>query len=122
VDDHPQNNIGLQYAFQALGMMVVCIDSNAGIADSFSTAGRFDVVITDMYRDAMGSRPAQPEAGLQTVELINADFGNVPVIIYAGNYSAQHATDPVSPPVLANTNNTQKVFDLVLDIASKKKA
>ncbi|MBV8920302.1 hypothetical protein [Bradyrhizobium sp.] len=27
VDDHPQNNIGLQYAFQALGVIVVCVDT-----------------------------------------------------------------------------------------------
>jgi CheY-like chemotaxis protein len=65
VDDHPQNNIGLQYAFQALGMIVVCIDSNSGIGSTFATAGRFDVVITDMYRDAVPERdrPVEPEGG-----------------------------------------------------------
>ena len=120
VDDHPQNNIGLQYAFQALGIIVVCIDSNSSIASTFATVGRFDVVITDMYRDAVRDRPVEPEGGWQTVNIIKADYPNVPVIIYAGTYSAQHANDPVSPPVLANTNDTQKVFDLVFDIAAKK--
>jgi CheY-like chemotaxis protein len=120
VDDHPQNNIGLQYAFQALGMMVVCIDSNSYIASTFATAGRFDVVITDMSRDAVGNKPVEPEAGWQTVNYIKANYPNIPVIIYAGTYSAQHAKDAVSPPVLANTNDTQKVFDMVFDIAAKK--
>jgi CheY-like chemotaxis protein len=120
VDDHPQNNIGLQYAFQALGMIVVCVDSNAAIAGSFATAGRFDVVITDMYRDAVRDRPAEPEGGWQTVKIIKTDYPNVPVIIYAGDYSAQHKDDPLSPPVLANTNDTQGVFSLVFDIALKK--
>jgi CheY-like chemotaxis protein len=120
VDDHPQNNIGLQYAFQALGMIVVCVDSNLAIASAFATAGDFDVVITDMNRDVVGNRPAEPEAGLQTVQIIRADHPNVPVIIYAGRYSAQHANEPLSPPVVANTNNTQKVFEMVFDIATKK--
>src|ERR1700759_4917212 len=43
VDDHPQNNIGLQYAFQTLGIVVVCIDSNEGIQQAFRTSGGFDV-------------------------------------------------------------------------------
>jgi CheY-like chemotaxis protein len=120
VDDHPQNNIGLQYAFQALGMIVVCADSNAAIFGAFTTAGHFDVVITDMFRDEVGSRPAEPNAGLQTIDIVKVNYPKVPIIIYAGKYSAQHASEPVSPPVLANTNDTQKVFDLVFDIASKK--
>jgi hypothetical protein len=73
-----------------------------------------------MYRDAVGDRPVEPEAGWQTVSTIKANYPDIPVIIYAGRYSAQHAGDPVSSPVLANTNNTQKVFDLVFDIAAKK--
>ena len=101
-------------------MMVVCVDSNAAIRDAFVTAVRFDVVITDMYRDAVGGKPAQPEAGLQVVDMIKADYGGVPVIIYAGSYSEQHARDLIFPPVLANTNDTQKVFDLVFEIASRK--
>lgn len=120
VDDHPQNNIGLQYAFQSLGMIVVCKDSNPYIAGAFATAGRFDVVITDMHRDAVSNRPDEPEAGWQTVGIMGGDYPNIPVIIYAGQYSAEHAKDPVSPPVLANTNDTQRVFDMVFDIAVKK--
>jgi hypothetical protein len=54
------------------------------------------------------------------VNIIKADYPNVPVIIYAGKYSAQHANNPVSPPVLVNTNDTQKVFEVVFDIAAKK--
>lgn len=120
VDDHPENNIGLQYAFQALGMIIVCIDSNSYISSTFATAGRFDAVITDMYRDAVRGRPVEPEAGWQTVNIIKADYPNVPVIIYAGNYSAEHANDPVSSPVVANTNDTQEVFDKVFQIAVTK--
>ena len=70
VDDHPQNNLGLAYAFQALGIIVVCVDSNEGIDEAFATAGAFDVVITDIYRDAVGDRRAQPEGGLETVKII----------------------------------------------------
>jgi hypothetical protein len=81
IDDHPQNNIGLQYAFQALGMMFICIDSNASMASSFATAGGFDVAITDMYRDAIRDRPAEPEGGWQTVSMIKNEHPGVPAII-----------------------------------------
>lgn len=120
VDDHPQNNIGLQYAFQALGMVVICIDSNAGINEAFATSGGFEVVITDMYRDAIRDRPAKPEAGLQEVSIIRNQHADVPVIIYAGSYSAAHAKEPVSAPVVADTYDTQRVFTIVADIAKKK--
>src|SRR5262245_38001060 len=33
VDDHPQNNIGLQYAFEALGLTVICIEGDARIPE-----------------------------------------------------------------------------------------
>jgi len=115
VDDHPQNNIGLQYAFQALGMVVICIDSNAGIQEAFTTADGFDVVITDMYRDAIKDRP-----GLQTVDIIRKQHPGVPVVIYAGSYTAAHANEPVSSPVIADTNDTRRVFTIVADIAPKK--
>jgi CheY-like chemotaxis protein len=120
VDDHPQNNIGLQYAFQALGIVVICIDSNEGIPEAFATSGGFDVVITDMYRDAMRDRPADSQAGLQTVSIIRSQHPRVPVIIYAGLYSAAHANEPVSPPVIVDTNDTQRVFKIVADIAINK--
>lgn len=120
VDDHPQNNIGLQYAFQALGVVVICIDSNAGISEAFATSGGFDVVITDMYRDAIRDRPAEPEAGLQTVSIIRSQHSGVPVVIYAGGYSSAHANEPVSAPVIADTNDTQRVFTIVADIAAKR--
>jgi DNA-binding NarL/FixJ family response regulator len=120
VDDHPQNNIGLQYAFQALGMVVICIDSNAGIQEAFATANGFDVVITDMYRGAIKNRPVEPEAGLQTVDIIRKQHPGVPVVIYAASYSATHANEPVSAPVIADTNDTQRVFTIVADIAAKK--
>jgi CheY-like chemotaxis protein len=120
VDDHPQNNIGLQYAFQALGLVVICVDSNAGIRQAFATSSEFDVVITDMYRDATGDRPADPTGGKQTVKIIGSQHPGVPVIIYAGQYSAAHANDPLFPPVIADTNITERVFKMVADIAAKK--
>jgi hypothetical protein len=70
--------------------MVVCVDSNDGISAAFATANGFDVVITDMYRDAVDDRPAEPEAGLKTVSIIKAEHPNVPIIIYAGHYSQTH--------------------------------
>jgi CheY-like chemotaxis protein len=120
VDDHPENNLGLQYAFQALGMIVICLDTNNAILDAFRTAGGFDVVITDMYRDPVRGQPAQPEAGLGTASLIRTNFPTVPVIIYAGGWSAEHANDQLQNPVIAITNNTHRVFDLVTSIARKK--
>jgi CheY-like chemotaxis protein len=120
VDDHPQNNIGLQYAFQTLGMIVVCIDSDAGISASFATAGRFDVVITDIARDGDGTRATDRTAGLKTIDTIKSSYPNTSIIIYSGSFAAQHPNDTLAPPVIAITNDPQKVFDLVIDIASKK--
>jgi hypothetical protein len=124
VDDHPEYNIGLQYAFQALGMVVICIDSNVGIQDAFVTSGGFDVVITDMYRDAVGwKKKAQPEGGLETVSIIRDKYSKVPVVIYASRYATEHAkehaNDPLEPPVIAITNDTQKVFTIVTELAAK---
>jgi hypothetical protein len=78
------------------------------------------VVITDMYRDAVGGSSNQPEGGLETAKIIQADHPDVPVIIYAGRYSQQHGSEPVRAPVIANTNDTEKVFELVTQIARNK--
>jgi CheY-like chemotaxis protein len=120
VDDHPQNNLGLAYAFQALGIIVVCVDSNDGIGEAFATSGGFDVVITDVYRDAVGDRRAQPEGGLETVKIIRERPGSVPVIIYAGSYAASHASDRLQAPVIVITSDPRVVFTGVTEIASKK--
>ena len=121
VDDHPENNAGLSYALQALGMIVVCVGSNDGIADAFAAAGGFDVVITDMYRDAIGSKRAQPEGGLETVQIIKGRSTSVPVIIYAGSYAASHANDQLKAPVIAITNDAQVVLTRVTEIVKAKK-
>jgi CheY-like chemotaxis protein len=120
VDDHPQNNLGLAYAFQALGIIVVSVDSNEGIDDAFATAGGFDVVITDMYRDKVGDKPAQPKGGLESIKIITERHGSVPVIIYAGSYSAEHASDSLEAPVISITNDPRTVFTRVTEIAAKK--
>jgi CheY-like chemotaxis protein len=120
VDDHPSNNVGLSYALQALGIVVVCVDSNRGIDDAFTSAGGFDLVITDMYRDPVGNRPAEPEGGLETVKMVQTHGGSIPVIIYAGSYSAAHANDPLSAPVVAVTNDPRVVFDYAVKVASQK--
>jgi CheY-like chemotaxis protein len=121
VDDHPENNIGLQYAFQALGMVVIAIDSDDGINESFATTGGFDVVITDMARDGLHGKPDQNNAGLNTISIIRANHPEVPVVVYAGSYAAEHQNDPLQPPVIAITNDTQRVFTIVKDIAAKKR-
>jgi CheY-like chemotaxis protein len=122
VDDHPQNNIGLQYAFEALGIAVICIDSNSGIDEAFATAKDFDVVITDMHRDGVRGEPDEREGGLKTIELIHKQHPKVPVIIYAGSYSLAHENEPVSTPVIANTYKTERVFKIVTDIAACRNA
>ena len=59
VDDHPGNNIGLQAAFEAMGLRVVTIECNERIPEAFKVAGGFDVVITDMGRDQLGDQSNQ---------------------------------------------------------------
>jgi hypothetical protein len=103
-------------------MVVICVDSNAGIEDAFATPGQFDVVITDMYRDAVPdrNRPLEPEGGLETVRIIGKQYPEVPVIIYADGWSATHANEQFSKPVVVNTNDTERVFTIVTEIAAKK--
>ena len=86
------------------------MDSNEGIAEAFATAGSFDVVITDIYRDAVGDRRVQPKGGLETVKIIKGQHGSVPVIISAGSYAASHANDPLQAPVIAITNDPRVCF------------
>jgi hypothetical protein len=64
----------------------------------------------------------EPRAGLETVSIIRGQHPSVPVIIYAETYSAAHENDPSSSPVIAITNDTQRVFTLVTDIATKRGA
>jgi hypothetical protein len=78
-------------------------------------------MITDVHRDAVGKRPEEPEAGLKTVQFVRSQHPGVPVIIYSGSYAATHKNDPVVAPVIVNTNDPQRVFDTVTDIAAKKK-
>jgi len=37
VDDHSENNIGFQYAFASLGIIVISIDSNKNLEEAFRT-------------------------------------------------------------------------------------
>jgi CheY-like chemotaxis protein len=120
VDDQPGNNVGLQYAFQALGIIVICVEDTDRIVQAFNSTGGFDVVITDMFRDAVRRKPDQQDGGLKTVETIKNNFGNVPVIIYAGSYSAEHATDNLAKPIIAITNDPQTVFTTVVQMAKQK--
>ncbi|MBB2961876.1 response regulator [Methylobacterium sp. R2-1] len=122
VDDHPENNIDLQFAFQALGIIVICIDSNNGIEQAFEDASNFDVVITDMYRDGLanGSRQTDAEAGMKTVEKIRLSHPSVKIIIYAGSWSASHRSDYLQPPVTLITNYPQEVYNTVVDMAKIK--
>jgi CheY-like chemotaxis protein len=116
VDDHPENNIGLQYAFASLGIVVIAIDTNKNIEEAFRTVGNYDVVITDMSRDL----PRDDEAGLKTIDLIRTMHPDVPVIVYAGFYSSKHKTDKLQLPVVAITNDPSEVFTLVTRIAQKR--
>jgi CheY-like chemotaxis protein len=109
VDDHPENNAGLQSAFEALGMKVVDVKSNDEIGDAFERESRFDVVITDMARD----QPQDLLAGLKTVELIKHRHPGVPVIIYSAAYATAHRGETPVAPVIAITNSPQEVFYLV---------
>lgn len=121
VDDHPENNIELQFAFQAVGIIVISIDSNDGLQQAFQASGEFDAVISDMYRDAVANRrEVQPEAGWQTVKWIAENHLNVPVIIYAGTYAYERRNDPVSAPVVKITNDPQQVFSIITQLATNK--
>lgn len=101
VDDHPEKNVGLTSAFEALGMKVVDVKGNDEIPNAFQREGRFDIVITDMT-----------QAGLKTVELIKRQHPGVPVIIYSAQYAAEHKGDTLPPPVIAITNSPEAVFRL----------
>jgi CheY-like chemotaxis protein len=120
VDPHPANNIGLQYAFQSLGFLVVTIQDNDSIDRAFQTArGNVDVVITNMSRRDEVEGRIDDRAGLKTVELIKSRYPSVPVIIYSGAYGAAHRNE-VAPPIVLTTNVTEDVFKKVVSIASAK--
>jgi hypothetical protein len=115
VDPHPGNNIGLEYAFGALGILVVDINSNGQIEKAFRTAGGFDLVITNMDRD---DDPAGN--GLRTVDIIRDNYPPTPVIIfsagYARSYEAEHKGQKnYPPPILTITYYTDEVFNKVID-------
>jgi CheY-like chemotaxis protein len=123
VDDHPENNIDLQFAFQTLGIVVICIDSNDSLRRAFNDASGFDVVITDIGRDEIGGRrEADPEGGLKTVEMIRNSHPDTKVIIYAGRWAASHRNDHLQAPVIQITNYTQEVYSTVVDLAKEKAA
>lgn len=121
VDDHPENNIDLQYAFQAIGIIVVTVDSNELINRAFHSASGFDLVITDMGRDAVEQRRAtQPEGGLETISIIRKEYPEVPVIVFASSYAEKHANDVLESPIIKITNRPQEVYALVTTYAKKK--
>lgn len=123
VDDHPEHNVDLQLAFQVLGMIVVCIDSNEVLDQSFESAESFDLVITDMNRDeVVERRAADPEGGLRTVSIVAEISPNTPVIVYAGWWATQHLRDPVKAPVILITNYPPDVFEAAVKLAARKAA
>ncbi|WP_091753256.1 response regulator [Methylobacterium sp. ap11] len=120
VDDHPENNIDLQFAFQALGIVVICIDSNERIQRAFEET-YFDAVITDMARDNMGNnRPADMQGGLKTVDIIRKNYPTTKVIIYAAQWAASHRNDNLQNPVVLITNYTQDVYREITELATRK--
>ncbi|MGO9685051.1 MAG: hypothetical protein ACLPTZ_21165 [Beijerinckiaceae bacterium] len=90
VDQHPGHNIGLEYAFGALGILVIDIDSNTQIDESFRTVGNFDVVITNMARP---DNDDGPTGGLKTVDILRRFYPGTPVIIYSASYARQYEQD-----------------------------
>jgi CheY-like chemotaxis protein len=112
VDDNPQNNAGLQSAFEALGIEVVDVTANNQIESAFKREGSFDIVITDMVRD----QPPDREGGLKTVEQIRRQHPGIPVIIYSGPYANEHSDAPPESPVIAVTGKPEEVFRLVTRI------
>lgn len=114
VDPHPGNNIGLQYAFGQLGILVVAINDETQTDEAFRTAGDFDGVITHMGEDF---------AGLRTVEAIRANYPLTPVIIYSGSYGRKFEKEHprgerLDAPVVLVTYCTIDVFHKVVDIAA----
>lgn len=111
VDPHPGNNINLQVAFQKLGFVVVTVQDDSAVPQAFKLANSFDVVITNM------TRTNAPEAGLQTVRLINSINSKIPVIIYSAGWSATHLAEEGKYGVKLITYRTDEVFQTVVNIA-----
>ena len=99
---------------------MICIDSNRAIHAALETTDAFDVIITDVYRDGIGGQPDQPKAGLETVQTLQAEAPGVPVIVYSGHYLTASGNKQISSSIIATTNNTKKVFEIVTEIARKK--
>lgn len=120
VDDHPGNNIDLQFALQALGIIVICVDSNDVIEPAYKAASEFDVVVTDMYRDPSGRHEGDPEGGMKTIDEVKKLNTSTPVIIYAGSWARAHQADHMPYSGITITNRPQVVYETLLSLASKK--
>jgi CheY-like chemotaxis protein len=124
VDDQPGNNAGLVYAFEALGIIVITVEDTDRVSETLTELGSFDLVITDMFRNAVRGKPDQPRAGWDTVNLINTEFKQLPIVIYAGSFATQwakeHNGEPLPQNVMAITNRPRVVIEVVTEMARRK--
>ena len=120
VDDQPSNNTDLIYALEALGIIVITVEDTDKIARAFDVSKGFDLVITDMFRDAVRGKPNQPTAGLDTAAFVKRRYGEVPVLIYSSAYATEHHDETLVAPVMAITNKPDEVIQIAVRLARQK--
>jgi CheY-like chemotaxis protein len=107
VDDVPSNNEYLAKAFSELGIDVV-IAKSTDEAKKLLSNTHFDLLISDM------SRPPDGEAGLTLLRYLKDQGNRTPVIIYAGQWPAEHRGQESAIGAGLITNDPSEVYSTVL--------
>jgi CheY-like chemotaxis protein len=106
VDDNPGNNRFEARALEALGMQVSAArDTDEALAEL--ARGRFDIVISDMYR------PSGREAGYVLLHRIKESRPDIPVIFYVGSSSKPRQEEAGKRGAAALTSDPRELVQQV---------
>jgi CheY-like chemotaxis protein len=109
IDDHPENNTWERRMLEAFGASFVTVETTAS-AIAMLNRERFDVIISDIGRDA-------EESGLEAFPTIRASAINTPIVFYLGTLFPS-----IPPGSLGITNDPEQLIHLLLDALGRTRS
>jgi CheY-like chemotaxis protein len=114
VDDNPTNNVYEQRALEVLGIRISQSLSTEDALNKIAN-NHYDLIISDF------SRAGERQAGYVLLDKLKEKGIQIPVIIYAATTTPEYQRAAQASGAVAQTNNPQELFELVLNALLSKR-